>query len=133
MVDYGSVLTHPFEKKESPQFYDQFVSVYAHDSPKAHNLGLVGGNDVSIIKGNQVDLESDLRGITRQNTRSLDADRVHVPLKQYDMSIKRNTPKEKLTIDTRLAHLPVYQMWAYPATYAPSPIERKTCGSPEKY
>ena len=133
MVDYGSVLKHPFEKTESPQFYDQFVSVYIHDKPYAHTLGLIGGNDVSIIKGNQVDLESDLRGITRQNTRSLDIDRVHSPLKQNDISIKRKTPKESLKIDTRLAHLPVYQMWAYPATYAPSPIEKTTCASPEKY
>lgn len=133
MVDYGSPLKHPFEKQESPQFYDQFVHAFVHKTPQAHTLGLVGGNDVSIIKGNQVDLESDLRGITRQNTRSLDPSRIHTPLKEADVQIKRATPKETVAIDTRKAHLPTYQMWAYPGTYAPAPIQKTTCGSPEKY
>lgn len=133
MVDYGSILKHPFEKSESPQYYDQFVNVYVHSKPHAHTLGVIGGNEVSIIKGNQVDIESDLRGITRQNTRSLDPERVHTPLKNYATEVLRNTPKEKVQIDTRLAHLPVYQMWAYPATFSPAPIEKKVCASPEKY
>lgn len=133
MVDYGSVLKHPFEKDESPQFYDQFVHAFVHQRPQAHVLGLVGGNDVSIIKGNQVDLESDLRGITRPTTRSLDAARVHTPLKESDQQIKRANPKESVTINTQKAHLPTYQMWAYPGTYAPIPIQKTTCGSPEKY
>ena len=34
-----------------------------------HEFGLVGGSDVSQIKGNLVDLENDLRGQTRQNTK----------------------------------------------------------------
>ena len=33
------------------------------------NFGLVGGTNVSHIKGNLVDLENDLRGQTRSNTK----------------------------------------------------------------
>ena len=94
MVDYGSVLKHPFEAKEMPQYYDQFTSAFVHKTPRAHTLGLVGGNDVSLIKGNMVDLESDLRGITRPNTRDLGNGRVHKPLHLLDKTITRTTPKE---------------------------------------
>ena len=133
MVDYGTVLKHPFEAKEMPQYYDQFTSAFVHKTPRAHTLGLVGGNDVSLIKGNMVDLESDLRGITRPNTRDLGNGRVHKPLHLLDKTITRTTPKEDIKIDIRPAHLPVYQMWAYPATHAPQPLQKTTCSSPEKY
>ena len=57
---YEKPSSHVFEKKENPQVYDQFVSEYEHVKPKRHILGLIGGNDVYDIKGNRVDLESDL-------------------------------------------------------------------------
>lgn len=48
---------------------------YAMDPNKFYNhqecradLGIIAGNNVSVTKNNMVDLESDLLGITRQNT-----------------------------------------------------------------
>ena len=45
--------------------YMFYAGKYYHDNQCRMELGQVGGNDVSIFKGNMVDLESDLRGITR--------------------------------------------------------------------
>ena len=60
-----------WEATENPQAYAQFHTVYSNPTPKRHELGLVGGNNVSQIAGNMIDLESDLRGITRINTTTL--------------------------------------------------------------
>lgn len=131
MADYGAPLDHPFESKENPQAYDQTPFAYVQKDPKRHILGTVGGNDVSLIKGNRVDLESDLLGITRPNTWC--NTREHLPPYIKDTSIKRTNPKINITIDVKPKHLPVYQMWAYPATFAPLPLENKVCRQPEKY
>jgi len=132
MVDYGAPLDHPFEKKENPQAYDEFAYAYTHKHAARHILGVVGGNDVSLIKGNRVDLESDLMGITRPNTWC--TARKHLPPKQGDTQIKRNNPKEDtFNVDVRMQHLPAYQMWAYPVTFAPKPIENQVCKAPHKY
>ena len=39
---------------------------YKHCTPCRFEKGIVGGNNVSVIDGNLVDLENDLRGQTRQ-------------------------------------------------------------------
>ena len=65
---YGPILTAHWEKEDDPQHYDFLTSQFVNPSPQRHILGIVGGNDVSLIKGNMVDLESDLRGINIPNT-----------------------------------------------------------------
>jgi len=85
-----------------------------------HELGLVGGTDVSQISGNLVDLESDLRGQTRMNT--------DCPNKKFNPSnggitnnkinISGNYSNNKRTIDTTIVHLPPCQM----IRYKPIPI-----------
>jgi hypothetical protein len=128
---YGPLLTAHWEKKENPQHYDFLESTYINPEPKRHILGLVGGNEVSLIKGNMVDLESDLRGINIPNT--------FCPWRQYQPPIKgtneimRNNTKVELKIDTTPQHLSTYQMWAYPGVTAPVPMKRDTCFQPEKY
>ena len=78
-----------------------------------------------------VDLESDLRGINIPNT--------FCPWRQYQpppssqKEIVRDNRKINLKIDVQKAHLPVYQMWAYPAVVAPEPIVNEVCVKPEKY
>ncbi len=42
---------------------------YSHTTPCRSELGLVGGNNVSQVKGNLVDLENELLGINRGNSR----------------------------------------------------------------
>jgi len=55
--------------------YSQIPQKYYHPNPSRNALGLIGGNDVSIASGSLVDVESDLRGTTR--------DLSNVPSKKY--------------------------------------------------
>jgi hypothetical protein len=132
--DAFSTAYHPWEKEENPQSYQQLPQKYINEAPKRHILGLVGGNEVSLIKGNMVDLESDLRGINIPNT--------FCPQRQYQApqpstakqaEILRKNTKIDTQIDVRPQHLPEYQMWAYPATFTPQPIKSEVCKNPEKY
>ena len=128
---YGPILTAHWEKKEDPQHYDYLASQFVNPTPQRHILGLVGGNEASLIKGNMVDLESDLRGINIPNT--------FCPWKQYQpppknqTEIVRDNTKISLKIDVQKANLPAYQMIAYPAVVAPFPIKNEVCVTPEKY
>jgi hypothetical protein len=126
---YGPLLHTHWEKEEIPQHYDYLSSQLVHPTPKRHMLGFVGGNEVSLIKGNLVDLESDLRGINIPNT--------FAPWRQYqppqDNEIVRNNTKGSVKINVEKAHLPTYQMWAYPAVIAPEPMVNEVCVRPEKY
>lgn len=133
----GNPLEGPFaqapswEKKENPQAYDQFAQAFVHAKPGRHILGVVGGNEVSLIQGNQVDLESDLRGLNLPNT--FCPERKYLPPKQTDTTIQRENVKIKLSIDVKPQHLPFYQMWAYPAVVGPEPLKVDVCGRPERF
>jgi hypothetical protein len=127
---YGPLLTAHWEKKENPQHYDDLTSQFVSPNPQRHILGIVGGNEVSLIKGNMVDLESDLRGITIPITFA--PWREYQPPQQKKEIVRENT-KSNLTIDIQKAHLPVYQMIGYPAVVAPYPIINEVCVKPEKY
>ena len=120
-----------WEAAENPQGYDMFWQTQTHATPTRHMLGVVGGNEVSVIKGNMVDLESDLRGITRVNT--FCPWRAYQPPAAEQSTIQRQTIKGSVSIDVSKAHLKPGQMWAYPAVHAPEPIVKETCGKPEKY
>ena len=128
---YGPILTAHWEKKVDPQHYEYLTSQFVNPTPQRHILGLVGGNEASLIKGNMVDLESDLRGINIPNT--------FCPWKQYQpppknqTEIVRDNTKISLKIDVQKANLPAYQMIAYPAVVAPFPIKNEVCVTPEKY
>lgn len=128
---YGPLLSAHWEKSENPQHYDDLTSQFVHPTPKRHILGIVGGNEVSLIKGNMVDLESDLRGINIPNTFA--PWRQYQPPQKGEKQIVRNNLKENLKIDVQKNHLPVYQMMAYPAVIAPLPIVNQVCVKPEKY
>jgi len=127
---YGPLLTSHWEKDENPQHYDDLTSQYVNPKPQRHIVGIVGGNEASLIKGNMVDLESDLRGITIPIT--------FAPWRQYQppqqkKEIIRDNVKTSLTIDIQKAHLPAYQMIGYPAVVAPYPMINQVCVKPEKY
>lgn len=98
---------------------------------KRHILGLVGGNDVSILLANPQDIESDLRNLTRPLT--------GCPSRQYQPMLKGqekliiNNRKNNIVIDMRPIHLPEYQMWGHAPIFAPLPLQKETCGNPQKY
>tara|TARA_Y100000389_G_scaffold198299_2_gene234571 strand:+ start:1057 stop:1365 length:309 start_codon:yes stop_codon:yes gene_type:complete len=92
-------------------------------------LGIVGGNNVSQVKGNLVDLENDLRGQTRLNTRC--------PAKKntwQDNNNKINVPgelcKKDLNIDTDKVHLPPCQMIRYEPVPLPPALDFPNCTHP---
>ena len=127
---YEKPSTHVFEKSENPQTYDRIIAEYQHVNPKRHTLGIVGGNETYEIKGNRVDLESDLLGITRPNTWS--TPRKHLPSKNSDV-IERKNPKNSINIQATPIARQEYQIWSYPGVYAPLPIITENCMIKNKY
>jgi hypothetical protein len=133
----------PWESKENPQSYSLMTSYGENPYPTQHMLGIVGGNNAPYKNRQlQVELESDLRGITRPNT--FCPQRQHQPefmnkpsgqfaLGQQKATIVRNVPKQKVTIPVVTTPLAQSQMWAYPATIAPEPFMIESCQQPHKY
>lgn len=127
-----STLVQPtWVAQENQQLYDQSQYAYISSHPKRHILGLVGGNEVSLVKGNVTDVESDLRGITRPLTRCSPLE--HSPIGELQTTIKRENRKNTLTIDITKNNLLAYQMWAYPTVMAPAPLKKDACLYPHKY
>jgi hypothetical protein len=60
-------------------------------------------------------------------------EREYHPTKAGQEKLVYDNRKTNLSIDIRPIHLPEYQMWAYPVSYAPLPLKKETCGRPEKY
>jgi hypothetical protein len=133
--------------------YAMIPQKFYHPNAGRHALGLIGGNEVSLITGNMVDLESDLRNITRDLSKA--------PAKQYQPSCalgvnssdatplaaiggscpawpkqlvfqERATGKAR-TIDTAPRHLPTIQMMSYPGVPRPEPFIQDVHGSPWRF
>ena len=120
-----------WEAQENPQAYDQNVFFFVHKKAAANMLGVVGGNDVSLIKGNMVDLESDLRGLNLPNT--FCPERKYQAPSQKEQKIVRDNVKTRQVIDVTPQHLPQIQMWAYPVVAGPEPLTVEQCGRPERF
>jgi hypothetical protein len=128
----GKLDVHSWEKKENPQTYDLLPDYGENFKPRQHILGLVGGNEVPYKNREmQVDIESDLRGITRHNT--FCPKRQFLPSSTEANSITRKNPGSEQKIALTKKPLEQTQMWAYPATLAPAPLETHVCQRPEKY
>ena len=86
---------------------------------------------MSQLAANPQDIESELRGLTRPLTGC--PSREYQPTMAGQEKLLINNRKTNMAIDLRAIHLPEYQMWAYPVTYAPQPLKKEACGSPQKY
>ena len=87
---------------------------YEHDRKCRNEFGLLGGTNVSHVKGNLVDLENDLRGQNRPMTNCAQykyapSDKNFVQGKEYIEDVKH--PK----VDTSMVHLPSCQMMEFPS------------------
>jgi len=81
---------------------------------KCRNVkGLVGGTNVSNIRGNLVDLENDLRGQTR--TLSQCSSKKYNPNINNNIVYKGPSSNTLTEVDTTLQHLPPCQMFEFPA------------------
>jgi hypothetical protein len=125
------ILQHPFEKTENTQVYVNDPFCYVHKEPARHILGIVGGNEVSLPKGNMVDVESDLFGLNIPLTKC--PAREYQPAPKEQTNIIRKSTKGSVDINVQQRHLPAIQMWPYAPTFAPVPMNAQQCGRPEKY
>jgi hypothetical protein len=94
-----------------------------------HEFGLVGGTNVSQISGNLVDLENDLRGQTRQNTKCPDLK--YAPTEGNVIQVAGNACNSARQIDLTPVHLPPCQMLRFPPTVLPGPQEYNNCPTPQ--
>lgn len=99
-------------------------------------LGIVGGNNVSHIRGNLVDLENDLRGQTRLLS--------NCPQRKYqfnkDSGVGGEATKDKKSIrvpkckngeiNVELQHLPPCQIIRYEPVPLPPPMDLPECVMP---
>jgi hypothetical protein len=98
-------------------------------------LGLVGGSEVSHASGNLIDVESELMGITRANSKCNSKQYVpscplggdKCPDTLGNIVFKEKTTGEVRNVDTRAKHLPSCQTWSYPGTPVPRPYGQETC------
>lgn len=87
---------------------------YEHKHKCRNEFGLLGGTNVSHIKGNMVDLENDLRGQNRPATNC--AQYEYIPNnKNYVQGVEYLRPNHHPKVDTTPLHLPTCQMIDYPA------------------
>tara|TARA_B110000208_G_scaffold192046_1_gene262198 strand:+ start:18818 stop:19246 length:429 start_codon:yes stop_codon:yes gene_type:complete len=93
-----------------------------------HEFGLVGGPNVSHIKGNLVDLENDLRGATR-NISNCSATK-YQPTKNNKITVNSDSCGSKREVDTNLVHLTPCQMVRYPPMDLPSAPNYDHCPAP---
>ena len=94
-----------------PLNYSMYTGKYENCSKCRIELGSVGGNGVSLFSGNLVDLESDLRGQTR-NASLCPSKHYHPPCK----SCPGNTsgiPCDKPECGPKMIHQPGCQMVRY--------------------
>ena len=120
-------------------YLNQSISSYAYylDPIRYENqekcrmeFGIISGSRVSHIRGNLVDLETELRGQNR-NASNCPANHYIPPAQVEDNSyiqpknikIKGEPNRQERVIDTTLAHLPSCQMMRYkPVPKEPKPI-----------
>lgn len=93
---------------------------YEHTNKCRHQLGLVGGSAVSNIKGNMVDLESELRGQTRYISKC--GNNLYVPTNDGIIKNDKTEP-----IDTTALHLPACQSIMYRSIPKPPQMEYNKC------
>jgi hypothetical protein len=137
--------------------YTQIPQKYFHTNASRNALGLVGGNEVSMVTGNLVDLESDLRGTTRDLTNA--PDRKYQPscplgaagaepapangLAPFNggpcaawpkkIVFQERSTAKVVTVSTAPRHLPTTQFASYPGVPRPDPFVQEVYGAPWRF
>ena len=139
--------------------YTQIPQKYYHPNASRHALGLIGGNEVSIASGNLVDIESDLRGTTRDLSNApAKKYQPYCPLGSGSVNGRGPVPANKVapiesscpawpkqlvfteratgkirTVATEPRHLPTKQMFSYPGVPAPDQLVQEVYGYPWRF
>jgi len=110
---------------------------YENCSKCRMELGIVGGTDVSQIKGNLVDLENDLRGQTREASLCPSKhyqpncpDKIGDECQPRQINVQGKGCGPPRSIDTELIHLPPCQMIRYKPVPLPPAMKINTCPAP---
>tara|TARA_Y100000590_G_scaffold405115_1_gene493146 strand:+ start:222 stop:650 length:429 start_codon:yes stop_codon:yes gene_type:complete len=125
---------HQLHENVGTLAYVMDPSKFEHCSKCRMELGILGGANVSHIKGNLVDLESDLRGTTRIQSKCPDL-KYQNPCPKQDMNscqpkqivIKASPSNSGRVINTNLQHLPSCQMINYNPIPLPPALNINRC------
>lgn len=93
---------------------------YEHKDKCMHQLGLIAGTSVSHIKGNIVDLDSELRGQTRYISKC--GNNLYVPTNDNIIKNDKTEP-----INTNMMHLPSCQRIMYKSVPSPANMNYNRC------
>jgi hypothetical protein len=118
--------THELNESVGTLAYVLDPSKYENCNKCRMELGIIGGTNVSHIKGNLVDLETDLRGTTRMSSKC-PSRKYQNPCPSGDMTkcnpkqiiLQGNAGNKTRTLDTSMKHLNSCQM----INYKPTPLE----------
>jgi hypothetical protein len=103
------------EESVSPYYYAMYPGKYENCSKCRIELGVVGGNNVSLFAGNLVDLESDLRGQNRPA--SMCPKYKYTP--DCKSSCKPSNDGLPCRVQPKMVNLPTCQMVRYPPVVLP--------------
>ena len=125
---------HELSQSVGPLQYVLNPMKYENANKCRMDLGVVGGTAVSHIKGNLVDLETDLRGQTRRTTKC-PTKLYQSPCPKGDMNncqpsqivIQPNPGNSGRVIDTSMQHLQPCQMVRYKPVPIPEAISYTPC------
>lgn len=115
--------------------YTQMPVKFENPNKCRNALGLVGGSEVSNISGNMVDLESDLLGITRVQSKCIARQYLPAcPLGGNDcpdmppsFKFTDKSTGEVRTVNTAARNLPTCQYTTLPGVGAPEKLKSSTC------
>ena len=115
--------------------YTQLPAKFENPNKCRNALGLVGGAEVSNISGNIVDLESDLLGITRVQSKCIARQyKPACPLggpgcpdTPSSFSFTDKSSGEVRTVNTAPRNLPTCQFTTYPGVGTPAKLGVDTC------
>ena len=125
---------HNLEQSVGPLAYQLYPGRFENCNKCRIELGTVGGTAVSHIKGNLVDLESELKGNTRKA--SLCPEKLYQsPCPKSEMNdchpgninIQGDSCTTPRTINTTMQHLPSCQMIRYKPVPLPNPMKIQHC------
>ena len=109
---------------------DRFIN----NNPTRIAFGILGGNDVSIVKGNMVDVESDLMGVGRTASKCPSLKFLNEcsgkdfgSCQPKQLVIRGNPSNSGRIVDTTPLHLRESQLFRVTPTYLPKPYQQPRC------
>ena len=93
------------QESTGPLAYQLDIEKYENKKKCRVELGLLGGNNVSHIRGNYVDLEGDLRGLTRPPTQSGQCpESLYHPHNSNKIKLHSRGSNKDSNLDTSMVH-----------------------------